>query len=178
MHDPAGVRVRDRVHDFDRVVNRRVDFEPAVARNQLGERRAVDVLENDIRVVSDEADFVHATDRRMVERRGDPRFFQQHPVRLSIAPAVIDELDGDLPLQLVVVCQVDDAHAAGAEHGFDAITAHVPANLERGCTVRRRGHLPARTDADIRIHAAGAPKQSPSRLPCLPALISARRPRR
>ena len=58
----------------------------------------------------------------MIERRGGERFGAQPAGRAAEQQAaVFERLDGDGPVQLDVGGLVDDAHAADAEAGDDAV---------------------------------------------------------
>ena len=122
MHQPLLVGVVQRLghrrHQFDRFVER----QPGLLEPR-GEVGAVDVLRDDeAGALLGAADIVDGNDVRMVEV-GDGAGFGQIGFGV-FGPGdqlAVRHLDGDEPLQLVVVGQVDEAEAALAQDPLDPV---------------------------------------------------------
>ena len=73
--------------------------------------------------------FVHAADRRVIERCGDACFLQQRSRGGGVR--VVDDLDRHRAPQLAIARAVDNAHAARAEDAVDAVRPETLSDTKR-----------------------------------------------
>ena len=97
------------------------------ARDELGERLAVDVLHRDERAAVVLADVVDAHDVRVREPRGEACLAQEARAQLVVAREVLGEaLQRDGTVELDVAREVDDRHRAVPERALELVAARRP----------------------------------------------------
>lgn len=122
MHEAAlvcsGQAVRDLRGELQRLAHRH-----GAGVHQLAQRLPVDVLHGHERAaVVIAADLVDRHDVRVVQRRRGARFVAQAEEMLGrLGQMGGEELDRDVPPEVVVVREEDFAHSSGAELANDAI---------------------------------------------------------
>jgi hypothetical protein len=90
--------------------------EPATRAEHLTQRRAVDELQHQIGAVGRLAPVVHRHDVRVAERRGSLRLATEPVPEGRVGAEVgVGDLDGDQPVEHLVVGAVDDGHAAPSD---------------------------------------------------------------
>ena len=103
---------------------RLVGLEPAAPREQVGDRLAVDELHHDVRPALVLARVEDPDDVRVRQPRREPGLAQEPGAELRVAPEVLGEqLDGDRPVQLLVVGAEDGGHAAVTERPPEPVPA-------------------------------------------------------
>ena len=96
----------------------------AAARDELGERLAVDVLHRHERTAVVLADVVDVHDVRMREPRGEPCLAEKARAQLVVAREILGEaLQRDGAVELDVAGEVDDRHRAVAERALELVAA-------------------------------------------------------
>src|SRR5262249_51803430 len=110
----------------------------------LVERGAVDVFERDVRDVQMLADLVDGGDVRMAEARGDLRLVDEARGHLDVVLA--QQLEGDEPLELLLVGKMDHAGPALAELADEDVFAELVGGVEL-----RLRDLGGRSDATSRL---------------------------
>ena len=107
MDDALGVRLRQRVGDLRRVLQRVRERQPPAA-DPVGERRALDVLHGDEVDAVRLADVVDRDDVGMVQRRGRPGFLHEAPPALRVGDLVrAQDLERDQPVETAVAGLVE-----------------------------------------------------------------------
>src|SRR5690606_10646563 len=121
------------------------DLTPRAAALPLRERDAVDALhgEEDGALVG--ADLVDGDDVRVSDAGQRPRLAEQPGRAAAVVAVDAQELDRDVAIELAVVPEVDDAHAAGAEAAHDGVAPEP----------RRLGVEAEQAPAEIGEHALG-----------------------
>jgi hypothetical protein len=94
----------------------------------VAERVPINQLHHDERLIVVVLDLVHRADAGMVQSRRGSRFVQD-AFRPESSGPLWKQLDGDIPLQLLVVGAIHGAHATSAQLGGDAITANLLQHL-------------------------------------------------
>ena len=90
------------------------------------ERLAVEQLHHEKRLAVGLVELVERTDVRVADARGGARLAAEALARAFVGDGLrTHDLDGDGPIQPVVVRGVHDAHAALADHPRDAIASDV-----------------------------------------------------
>ena len=102
------------------------------------DRPTGDELHRQEHLVVDDADVVNGDDVRVLEARDRLCFTQQaRPRRVLHALPGLDQLEGDLSIELRIIRAVDDAHRAGADALDDHVTPDPGARVElAGCHAR------------------------------------------
>ena len=123
MHDPAGVRVAERLARLQEQVARIVERELAALlydRRQIG---AAEVLHHDVRrVVRADADLVDANDVLALDRRRRPRLAAEPRRRRFVRRARRrQEFDRHRTAQRHIRRAEDDAHPAFADYGVNPV---------------------------------------------------------
>ena len=120
------------------------------------------------------ADIVDRDDVRVIEARGGFRLLPESALGLRLRHLDREEFDCDGALELGVRGAVDDAHAAAAEHAFDAVMTHLRAGgkvvgLRPTRHTARAGIGPAPTaQAALVSGLARAPGRAPAAAPAGP----------
>ena len=136
MDDSLLVSRRERLGDLPCNRQRLVERDRS-ARDAIGQRRAVHVLEHQRRRG---AGLLHAVDRgdvRMIEGGQDLRFALEARQAFGVVRHLGQQhLDGDLAFQARVGCPIHGPHAAFAEQGGDLVGPD--AGARRDCHVHAR----------------------------------------
>ena len=124
VDDLVSVRLGERAQDLAGELDRRQRRRRALADEQLLQRRAVEVLHRDVVGVLGLAAVVDADDVRVAEAGGGPRLALEALDELLVTGVtLVQDLQGDLAAELLVLGQVDLGHAAGAELAHDPVAA-------------------------------------------------------
>ncbi len=122
MHDAPGIGRIERVGELDRHLHYGIHVERALAQQGL-ECQPLDILHGQIRLLV--AGLTHVVDHAhvgVIQRRGRPGLGQKTLTQLAIfRPVRPQELQSHLPLQLVVVGEIDQAEAAFSQDFLDAV---------------------------------------------------------
>ena len=147
VHDAALVRVGERVGEREPGAQHVAVGELAVGL-QLGERAALDELGDEVAAVVLLAGVEQPDDAGVIEPRHRPRL----PLgALGRRAAGGDHLDGDRPVEAVVVCGVDRAEPAGPDPRAEAVAAEDDARVDHhGRQFLGGGHA-------AEFHARGRP---------------------
>ena len=122
VDDLVPVRFGERAQDLPRELDRRQRRSGPLADEQLLERRPVEVLHRDVVGAVDLAAVVDPDDVRMVQPGGVPRLPFESLDELVVARvALVQDLQRDLPPELLVLGQVHVGHPARAEPALDAV---------------------------------------------------------
>src|SRR5262249_42542835 len=122
VHDLVPVRLRERAQDLPRELDRGQRRRRALADQELLERRPVEVLHRDVVGAVDLSAVVDADAVRVVEPCGVARLALEPLDELLVAGvALVEDLQCDLPPELLVLGQVHVGHPAGAELALHAI---------------------------------------------------------
>ena len=122
---PFLVRRIERVGDLPRPAQRLLEWH-GPARQPLGQRLALDQLENERRVAAALLEAVQHADVRVIERRQHARFPLEARQPIGIGgQRPRQHLDRDLAPEARVARPVDLAHAATAEQRRDAVDTDV-----------------------------------------------------
>jgi hypothetical protein len=126
VHDAAPVAVVERVEHACGDLQRPLGQQPATGVQQLAQRRAVDVLHDDVGHRADPgrvlAGVVDRDDGRMVQRGRRLRLTPEPRLERRVAGEVGPQhLHRDLPAEPQVVRQVDLGHAPAPEHVADLV---------------------------------------------------------
>ena len=135
MDDPAGVRVRERVTERgadpqDVAVGQRAGLD------EIGERRAADELGDEVDRLVVAARLVERDDARMLQPRGSERLALR--ARGDMLVVQLDPLDGDGPVQSLVVREPDDSERARAEAPNQSVAVEREPRIPRAPQVGRR----------------------------------------
>jgi hypothetical protein len=115
MDDALPVRAVERRGDVDGDAQRALERQRA-ARDQAGQRLALEQLHDQIRRRPFAADVVERADVRMIQRRDRARLALEARAQvLALGDALRQDFDRYLPVEARVARAVDLAHAAGAE---------------------------------------------------------------
>jgi hypothetical protein len=117
------MRVCERSGDLQSVLLHRGDRKP-VGWDQVAELVPINQLHHDERLITLILDLVHRADARMVQGRRGSRFVQDS-FAACVFRSAVEQLDGDIPLQLLVVGAIHGPHATSAQLGGNAISANL-----------------------------------------------------
>ena len=127
VHDPRGVRVGDRLHGLEQVLDRLFEREPSALLEHLVEIQPAQILHDEVGQPVVEPARVHdAHDMLALQVRHRARLSQEtadrQPVLRGVAP---EKLDGDRLFEVRVVRGDDHAHPADADDALDdELAAH------------------------------------------------------
>ena len=112
-------RSGDLQSDGHRVVHRQ-----CAARQAITQRLSFHHFHGDEAQISMRSDFVDVRDIRMMESRRRLRFLDEATNTIAaLGRAITEHLDRNVALEVVVVCQIDLAHAARAKKRTDFVPA-------------------------------------------------------
>jgi hypothetical protein len=134
MHEPALVCGVEGARDLADEDEGSLGGERALSAKQRLEVSACDVPHGYVEEPTGLTRLVHGDDVGVVERSGELRLSQESPAEpLVFRKLRREELQRNLSIQPGVVGEVHDAHAAAAEHAFDAVARELGADPVLGC---------------------------------------------
>ncbi len=136
VHDAAGVGGAQARRDLAGEGDRRGGQHGAAVEALAQGLALVERHRQERRAVVGLADLVEGADRRVVQRRGGPRFVQEAAAHRLVGELGGQELQRHQAAELAVARLVDDAHASGTEAGEDLVasdltTDHGPAIIDQ-----------------------------------------------
>jgi hypothetical protein len=121
VYDAGRVRLSERIRNLGGVRQRILERKTLPA-DQLSQSPARHELHGNKLLTLGLIDVVNRNDVRVIQGRGGLRFLYEPPAALRIRDFVRgQDFQGDKPVEVQVLCFVDDAHASGAELPENAV---------------------------------------------------------
>jgi hypothetical protein len=148
MHDTPLVGMPERVRQLLAVAQHLLDWERSL-REAGAQRLPLDQLHGDVGLALGFADLVDRADVRMVQLRGEARFLDQAGSSGLVGQGLGgQDLQCDIPVELLVMGAIDHAHATGAKLLENPVMAERLTNHRKGVHTRgrhRRGRPPVKS---------------------------------
>jgi hypothetical protein len=132
MHDPFRVSCIQSIRYFDPDLEQPIHFH-RLARDQVLQRRAVEILHHDERMPVLLADLMNRANVRMVQSRSGARLAAKPLKSLRVAHNIVwQELQRHEAAELSILGLIHNAHASAAEFFNNAIVRNRAANKGQG----------------------------------------------